>query len=190
MQNADERKNKKSNSLLKNTLDIIPIRNYNDDLEAFELENFKYLDMVEFVAKDRNNLPDDEVDYDIASLIKFLKIYSPDIKFLILNFFINTLEQRENKHNKLSRTVDPIRKKWLEREIRELEIIEDNVVRTEYFVLIFGDKKEEFLKNKEDLIKNGALGQTGFFKEIDKTKKIKIYQKLGNMNTLVSNSDI
>lgn len=116
---------------------------------------------------------------------RFYKTYAPDIKIVSLNFPLNTNLQKKILSKRLEKSIDEVRRKWLRREIEELEILEKNITRREYYLFIFADNKDEFIKNKTDVTKSIGIGKSKLIDEIDKRKKVQILRKLCNMNTLI-----
>lgn len=177
-------KNKKKKEP-KTTLEVFPIRKYDEKLSAFVLEDKTYLDLFEIQAKDRANMQDDEISYDIFNLTRFFRLYYPDCKFISMSFPINTARQRENINFALSNVVDPIRKEWLLRELDELYQLEKMVMRREYYLMFFGNNRDDFIKNKENILNFVGQGRNKFIKKIEERKKYQIIQKLSNMNSLI-----
>lgn len=183
MKRKEEKKEK--NEIIKTNLEILAIRRYDEELEAFIMEDGSFLDLLEIVARDRQNLQDDAVRFDIMTLTKFERLYANDHKDIGLNFPINTSLQRNNLEKKLKKTSDPVRRKWLLREIDELLTLDSNIDRKEFYRMIFGSNSEEFLKNRTNILAWLGRGRSKIIKEIDKEKKIQIMKKLCNMNSLI-----
>lgn len=183
MKRKDEKSDKKE--IIKTNLEILAIRRYDEELEAFIMEDGSFLDLLEIVARDRQNLQDDAVRFDIMTLTKFERLYANDHKDIGLNFPINTSLQRNNLEKKLKKTSDPVRRKWLLREIDELLTLDSNIDRKEFYRMIFGSNREEFLKNRTNILAWLGRGRSKIIKEIDKEKKIQIMKKLCNMNSLI-----
>lgn len=183
MKRKEEKKEKKE--IIKTNLEILAIRRYDEELEAFIMEDGSFLDLLEIVARDRQNLQDDAVRFDIMTLTKFERLYANDHKDIGLNFPINTSLQRNNLEKKLKKTSDPVRRKWLLREIDELLTLDSNIDRKEFYRMIFGSNSEEFLKNRTNILAWLGRGRSKIIKEIDKEKKIQIMKKLCNMNSLI-----
>lgn len=178
-------KEEKKDEAIKTNLEIVPIRFFDEELSAFILEDGTFLDIFEIVSKDRENLQDDVVRYDIFNLTRFEKLYALPHKDIGLNFPINTSLQRANLTKKLKKTADPIRKKWLEIEIEELEILDTNIERKEFYRMYFADTKNNLLKNRRDILSYIGSGRNKIVQEIEKEKKIQIIRKIMNMNTLI-----
>ena len=179
------KKEKKETVDIKTTLEILPIRSYDESIDCFKLKDGSYLDIMDILPSDRNNLQGDELRFQIMKTIRFYRLYAPDSKLISMNFPVNTSVQRDFLEKKLKRAADPVRKLWLEREIRELELVDQNVMRREYYLMIFGDKKENMIKNKTQIRSLIGHGRNRITKEMSKEKKIQIVRKLCNMNSLI-----
>ncbi len=192
MRKNKSKKNKVKDSKKKKsfytTKDLLTLKNYDDEIEAFELNDGSYFDIFRIVNIDRENTSQESVKMYILSFMMFLRTYSQDIKLFVINFNINNNIQKEYTKNLISRTLDPIRKSWLKRDLKELEHLEEFVVRREFFVKVFGEDRNKFIKNKEDFLKNSYTKNIGFFEELSKNEKIQIEKKLHNMNTLIQYS--
>lgn len=171
--------------IIKTNLEVLNIRGYDEELDAFYMADGSFLDLMEIVARDRQNLQDDAVRFDIITLTRFERLYAPDHKDIGLNFPINTAVQRRNLERKWRKTSDPVRKRWLEREIDELLTLEGNIDRKEFYRMYFGATKEELIKNRTNMLSWIGRGRNRIVREIDKEKKIQIVRKLCNMNALI-----
>ena len=171
--------------IIKTNLEVLNIRGYDEELDAFYMADGSFLDLMEIVARDRQNLQDDAVRFDIITLTRFERLYAPDHKDIGLNFPINTSVQRRNLERKWRMTSDPVRKRWLEREIQELLTLEGNIDRKEFYRMYFGATREELIKNRTNILSWIGRGRRRIVKEIDKEKKIQIVRKLCNMSTLI-----
>lgn len=180
-----EEKAGKKEEIIKTNLEILDIRGYDEELDAFYMADGSYFDLLEIVARDRQNLQDDAVRFDIITLTKFERLYAPDHKDIGLNFPINTSVQRRNLERKWRMTSDPVRKRWLEREIQELLTLEGNIDRKEFYRMYFGATREELIKNRTNILSWIGRGRRRIVKEIDKEKKIQIVRKLCNMSALI-----
>ena len=97
--------------IIKTNLEVLNIRGYDEELDAFYMADGSFLDLMEIVARDRQNLQDDAVRFDIITLTRFERLYAPDHKDIGLNFPINTTVQRRNLERKWRKTSDPVRKR-------------------------------------------------------------------------------
>lgn len=179
------RKKAEENRFDKTTMDILPIRYYDEELEAFVLKDDLCMDLLEVILKDRVNTSEDEVEYAILTLAKFYKVYSSSVKWIALNFPVDTHIQRANKLKILERTNDPVRRKWIERQISEMEKIDANAQKRESYLQIFGQGKDQFIKNRNKVKAEIGRGRGNIVKEISKEKKFMVIHKLSNMSSIV-----
>ena len=185
-----EKKTKSKSKDISTTKDIIPIRSFNLDLQAFVLEDGTFLDMYEIVPSDRSNLQGDELNYNIINLMRFFRLYSADVKFISMSFPMSTSIQRKHLEKRLKKSPDEKRNLWLRREINELRNLEMHTMRREYYLMFFGRDKENLLKNKSNIEKYVGYGRNKLVESIDMEKKIQIVTKLNNMNTLILPDDL
>ena len=161
-----EKEKAEEKRLDKTTLDVLPIRYYDEELEAIVLKDDLYMDLLEVILKDRVNASEDEIEYDILTLAKFYKVYPGAVKWIALNFPVDTHVQRENKSKILERTNDPVRRKWIQRQMREMEKIDANTQKRESYLQIFGQGREQFIKNRNKVKAEIGRGRGNIVKEI------------------------
>ncbi len=187
MKEGNERiKKKKSekSKAPKNCTSLIPVRIYDDKIEAFKLQDGSYLDIIRIIPRDLENMSPDELDMEILNLIKVFKTVSVDIKIISMNFPLNTSKQREILQKHLERTEDSVRRLWIERESEELEKADRGILTREFYISIFGKNDTEFIKNKEEILKFTASGSVELTEELSKDQKIHVLTKINNMNTV------
>lgn len=165
--------------------DVFPLQYYDEELEAFLFGNGLYMDLLEVVSKDRVNSDNDEIEFDVLNLAKFYKTNSEAIKWISLNFPVDTKVQREHKEKILERTNDPVRRLWLKRQIREMIKIDQNIQKRESYLQIFAKNKTSLIKQRDKVIISLGRGRNGILKEISKEKKISILYKLNNMSSVI-----
>lgn len=105
-----DKKQKKAEAS-KNTLQLLPERYYDDELDAFVIENdmtgYRYMDLIEIKSQDLNNLSEDEVYFNMAKLSRFFKRYEIDIKLIALNFPSDMSKQKKYYMKKRESTKMP-----------------------------------------------------------------------------------
>ena len=186
----EKKRKKKEIDLIKSMLEILPIRSYDEQIGAFLLEDKSFLDVLDVVSSDRDNLQGDELQYKVILSMRFCRMYGPDGKYTSMNFPINTSVQRGHLQHKKRKAADVVRQKWLQRETDELITLDQNVVRKEYYLMYFGKDKDDFLKNKTRILKSLGYGRNRMMEDISKEKKIQIIRKICNMNTLILPDDL
>ena len=164
----------------KNNLDILPIRYYDEDAKAFVLKDGSYFDIYEKVADDVDNMMEDEVQMLMIRLAKFLKLYKDDIKIISMNVPTNLLSQEKRLTKKMQETNDPVRKKWLQRSISELQRAEKGTRKREYYFVLMSRTAEQHHDQVQQL---SILGDG--VREISLEKKLQIVYKLCNPNSLI-----
>ena len=168
---------------------LLPLRYYSDESEAFVMSDGSFLDILSVRTKDRKNLKDEEIKYYIYRYTKFYKQYEGDLKYISMNFPVDTSSQRKYMSNYSKKTLDKNRQKWLERKIAEFNNLDDVVNRREYYLMYFAKNKEELIKNRS-IIKNFSIGRNNLFLEIEATEKFQVMKKLLNMNTLIVKDEL
>lgn len=168
---------------------LLPLRYYSDESEAFVISDGSFLDILSVRTKDRKNLKDEEIKYYIYRYTKFYKQYEGDLKYISMNFPVDTSSQRKYMSNYSKKTLDKNRQKWLERKIAEFNNLDDVVNRREYYLMYFAKNKEELIKNRS-IIKNFSIGRNNLFLAIEATEKFQVMKKLLNMNTLIVKEEL
>ena len=85
------------------TLEILPIRSYDEQIGCFLLGDKSFLDILDVLPSDRDNLQGDELRYNIMLNTRFYRMYAPDGKLISMNFPINTSVQRAHLQHKLKK---------------------------------------------------------------------------------------
>ena len=179
--NKEEKpKKEKQPSIGKNNLDILPIRYYDEDAESFVLKDGTYFDIYEKVADDVDNMMEDEVQMLMIRFAKFLKLYKDDLKIVSMNFPTNLLSQQKRLEKKLHETRDPVRRRWLERSISELQRAEKGTRKREYYFILMSKDAEEHYDQVQQL---SVLGNG--IRKMSLDKKLQIVYKLCNPNSLI-----
>lgn len=168
---------------------IIPIRRYDEQARCFICEDKTAFDYLEILSKDQVNRKEGEFEYDNLRLWKFLQLYRGDIKLISLNFPLNTQLQRDNLKTILEQAKDPVRRKWLERRLDELEELEVKVQRKEYFLCMFARSSSDLEKERDKALAYIGRGADKIIREISFEKKRHILKRLCNMNSNVKEDE-
>ena len=119
-----EKKNKKNKKgSVKTCLDLLPIKYYDDELAAFKTSD-GYMDIKQILSRDIENMSDDELQLELINLTKVFKTVGIDMKFVSMNFPLNTAKQRSVLRYHYDRAEDEVRRKWLARQIDELNRVD------------------------------------------------------------------
>ena len=169
-------------------LSIIPVRKYDYALDAFVLTDGRYMGIEKIIARDIENMSDDELDMELLNLIKIYKTALFDIKFVSMNFPLNTQKQKDVLLKHKEKTKDSVKLRWINRQIDELDRAESGVLTREFYIFYFGKNKSAYEKNKELLSKYMGSGYLKLTESLTLPEKIQILNKLSNMNTTLSRS--
>ena len=168
---------------------LLPQRHYSNEHEAFVMADGSFLDILAVRTKDRKNLKDEELKYYIYRYTKFYKQYEGDIKYISMNFPVDTSLQRKFMSNYSKKTLDKTRQKWLTRKIDKFNNLDDVVNRREYYLMYFAKSVGELVKNRS-ILKNFSAGRNNLFLEIGEAEKFQVIKKLLNMNTLIVKEEL
>ena len=167
-------------------LSLIPIRKYDYDLNAFVLTDGRYMGIEKIIARDIENMSDDELDMELLNLIKIYKTALFDIKFVSMNFPLNTQKQKDVLLRHKEKAADTVKIRWIDRQIEELSRAESGVLTREFYIFYFGKNKSAYEKNKELLSRYMGSGYLKLTESLTLSEKIQILNKLSNMNTTLS----
>ncbi|MDY6037486.1 MAG: hypothetical protein SPI74_00580 [Eubacterium sp.] len=182
-----KQKNKSMTRVSKDgVLSLIPIRKYDYDLNAFVLTDGMYMGIEKIIARDIENMSDDELDMELLNLIKIYKTALFDIKFVSLNFPLNTQKQKDVLLRHKEKAADSVKIKWIDRQIEELSRAESGVLTREFYIFYFGKNKSAYEKNNELLSRYMGSGHLKLTESLTLNEKIQILNKLSNMNTTLS----
>ena len=186
---------KKPNSKQKNAgtskyvLQLIPERDYDDELEAFiidkDMTGYQYMDLIEIKSQDLQNLSDDEVYFNMAKFSRCFKRYDADIKIIALNFPCDMSKQKAFYSKKRENTKNARYKRWIDRKLEQFEWLELNQTTRQYYFKIFAENEEKIVLLRNRIMDDLGLGRDGLLLEIDKEKKNEILNKCNNKNSMI-----
>lgn len=181
---------KKENSkkaVLPTTLEKMDIRRYDDAHDCFQRKDGSYMDLIKIKTRDRANTSEDDIQFDILKLMKWLQTYEDSVKIMSLNFPTNTLKQQEYYKKKIEKCKNSNQKKWLTVSLKELEWIDKNTTKREYYIVYYAKTLDKQINTKQQIINKLQLGQNGMLEELSRQKKEDIYYKLMNPSSIVRN---
>lgn len=180
---SKKKRKQKKTKVLKNCLELVPHRLYDDELDAFKLNDGSFMDIFKIIPRDLENISEDELQMELINLVKIFKVIGIDMKFVSVNFPLNTQTQKEVLLHHREKATDSVRIKWIDRQIDELDRVDSGVLTREFYIYFFGENRAEFIKNKELMQKYTQSGRSHLTTEITKKQKIHILSKIANMNT-------
>lgn len=175
----------KKTESVKTCLDIIPVRCWSSAAGAFLFENGSCMDIFRVIPRDLQNIADDELEIEIYQFTKILKTVGCDLKFLSMKFPLSLARQKEVLCHHRQLAQDEARIRWLDRQIRELELAETNISSQHFYLAFWGKDADTIRKNRDMIRKYAATGYQPLVEDIDLIQKIKVLEKLSNMNTVI-----
>lgn len=152
---------------------------------AFLLADGSYLDLLRLIPRDLQNIAEDELELEIYQFTKVLKTVGCDLKFLSMRFPLSLERQKAVLLHHARQAGDETRIRWLERQIRELEVAEINISSQHFYLAYWGKDADTLCKNRDMIRKYAATGYQPLVEEIDAGQKAKVLEKLANMNTII-----
>lgn len=166
----------------KTNLEILPHRYYDDEHECFIMEDKSCFDLLSIIPRDIENMADDELHMEVYQQEKNYKLIGEDLKFISMKFPINCSCQKNILKHHRDKATDEIRLKWINRQIEEIETIENNIHSSKFYLFYFGKDLKEFLKTRETLNKYLCLGLDKLCETVESYQKIQIVNQICNMN--------
>lgn len=166
-----------------NITSILPIIDITSN-GYFELSNNNgLLEIVQLGSKDIYSVDESEREDDVHSLSYFYQAYPYDLKIVPMNFPVNNETQKEYFRRLISKCKVESYMPHLEEKLRELEELESNKTNREYYLFVYADT-EHSMKERITLIRN-LLARSNPIEKLTDDKKIKILNKMYNMNTKI-----
>lgn len=168
----------KKEKVLRETPYILPFLQIYDD---YILLKDGVMDILQVTSKDLYSMNNDDLQYLLLSEAGFLRSYYPSFKLVALNFPTNTQKQKEYWLKKKEKTNDPIRLRFIERKLFELNFLERERTNREYFIFIYAKDKEELEERKRLIIRSKQ--NTFPLRTLSIEKKQDILFMLNNQNS-------
>lgn len=175
---------KKANSEnAKQISDILPFKNYDDTHHCYKDNNTgKCMDFIKIMPKDLIGASDSEIEYDDLKFAKFYKIYSDDIKYIGINFPVDTSSQQSYIKSVMERTKDKQKLIWLQKKLDEEIYLEKNRTSRECYIMFFADDVESLYQKRDLIMATLGTGKDGLCQSLPDEKKHQIYFKICNKN--------
>lgn len=172
-------------SIPESTRTLVPIIQYIDEAECYEMKNGVFVDLIQIVSKNILNISEYQVEYDIMKYAKFYKLYPDSIKIFAMNFPYSTKQQQMYLQRKIAACKNFNYKSRLELKLEELKNLDKTRTTREFYISFFSDTLEEHKKNKNSIKRILSAGNINMVQEISREKKEKILFKLNNMCTMI-----
>ena len=172
--------NEKEHAINKSVLDVIPIAYYDTSVDAYKMKNGEYMDFFKINTKDIYSLSENErILYDLT-FTKLYRTYPDDLKFITLNFPTNTRKQQEYWKHKIELTTNPFLKKQQEEKLFQLEWLQRNSTKREFYLCYYAADKDALKKASSDILAIMGTGRDGLLEILSPTKKHSILFKIAN----------
>lgn len=169
----------------KNLFDEMPIEDYLDKEDVFLYKDGTYTDFFQINAKDLITSDTDEIEMDCFKWAKFFKTYASDIKIIALKYPCNTQKQQRYWNKKIEYNKNPVFKEMLIKKRDELIWREKHTATREFYLQVFTETLDEIKEARDYIDATLVLGQHGLVKIINKEKKVKVWFKLNNKNSML-----
>ena len=176
-------KEKSGRRIRKNRLSI----QYNQDYQCFEMDdgaNHWYANLMEILTKDIINAAPDEIDYDIAKITKFNKLEYEPYKIIAMNFPCSTNGQQGYVQRKISRTNNVHFQEFLQDSLKELEWIQKQKTKREFYLMYFSDSLDGIKKLDADM-KIAVNKSEILFEDMTFEKKLQVFYRINNPSTIM-----
>lgn len=167
----------------KQSSDILPFKNYDDAHHCYIDKNTgEYMDFLKIMPKDLIGASDSEIEFDDLKFAKFYKIYSDDIKYIGINFPVDTSNQQSYIRSVMERTKDKQKLIWLQKKLDEEIYLEKHRTSRECYIMFFSTDIESLYQKRDLIMATLGTGKDGLCQSLPDEKKHQIYFKICNKN--------
>lgn len=177
-----KKKKEKKHRIKTKITELIPITDTASS-GCFKLKEDKYFDILQIQSKDVMGSSFEGVTKDVSDLSRIYRSYNEDMKIVSMTFPVNAATQLEYHKKLLNGCENDIYKKMLLEKINELKYLENNHYNREYYLFIYGENEYDLKKTISNTSRHFA--SVAPLIELDAEKKIKILNKLYNMNSKI-----
>lgn len=163
-------------SMITELLPIVDIT----DFDAFTDKNGGIVELMQIKTKDLFSAKVEDIEYDMDCWSLFLKTYTNDLKIVYMGYPVEVTSQVSYIEKRISKTKNPIFRKELENEKKELLQAHKENLAKEFYLMIFSKDKKQYNSNMHSIY--GILGRSGITDFLPLPKKIQILSKMQNMN--------
>ena len=75
---SKKKRKQKKTKVLKNCLELVSHRLYDDELDAFKLNDGSFMDIFKIIPRDLENISEDELQMELINLVKIFKVIGID----------------------------------------------------------------------------------------------------------------
>ena len=154
-----------------------------------------YMDLINIRGHGLYSLTYEQQNIVLSDYHRFLQVFLPDHKYIITPFPVDTSPQKSfwgeryiKVSNQLRRETNAIRRNQLQTQLYYIRIKQNNNILVEqllhseeFYLLIFGEDKEEVRDKRSSSINSG--GEALIMSQITLEKKKEILFRINNLNT-------
>lgn len=139
------------------------------------------MDILQISGRDLYALSDEERQLMVGARAGMYKSFFPSVKEVSLNFPTNMFKQKRYWLKKQAITNDPIRLRFIQRKLFELDFLEKERTNREFLLFIFAENESQLRERRQQLMKSGYRSFP--LKILSNEKKTDILYLLNNQNT-------
>lgn len=169
-------------------ISILPYADYDMEYDCISYSEAElYMDILQVRTKDLYNASEDTITFDVIRMTQLYRKYAGDLKIIATNFPSETKTQQEYIKYKIKHTKNTVHQKWLRKKLKELEFVENNRTNREYYLMFWGNSKDDIVKNREMLLTTLGSGikDKGLVERMEFEKKVAILRKLNNKSSKI-----
>ena len=142
----------KSKKAMANMIDLFEIQKYDTKNSCFGLKGGKYLDLVRVICTDFQSIREMDLEYENLKMEQFYSRYPSDLKLVCVNMPERCTEQLGFISHKLENCQHEWSRSALKARKMELEWLEKNRQRKEYYLFLYADSSSIFRAFNADLL--------------------------------------
>lgn len=133
----------KSKKAMANMIDLFEIQQYDIKNSCFGLKSGRCLDLVRVICTDFQSIREMDLEYENLKMEQFYSRYPSDLKLVCVNMPERCTEQLSFVSHKLEDCSHEWRRSALKARKMELEWLEKNRQRKEYYLFLYADSVEQ-----------------------------------------------
>ena len=157
---------------------VLEIKRYDDRHDCFRLSSGGCLEIVRIICSDFQAIRENDLEYENLKFEQFYSRYPSDIKLVCVNMSERCTKQIRFVNHKLELCQDSICRAELKAKKKELEWLEKNRQRKEYYLFLYADSPEQLADARGGAI--GRLMDVRLILPIDRQEKIEVLTKIMN----------
>lgn len=168
----------KSKKAMANMIDLFEIQKYDTKNSCFGLKGGKYLDLVRVICTDFQSIREMDLEYENLKMEQFYSRYPSDLKLVCVNMPERCTEQLGFISHKLENCQHEWSRSALKARKMELEWLEKNRQRKEYYLFLYADSVEQLADARGGAV--ARLEDARLVMTISSQEKIEVLTKMMN----------